>query len=59
MGRAWRIEYEGGLCHVFSRGNEQKDIFYDDLDRLRFLDVTGEMSDNYDVDIIRYSLCKM
>ena len=22
MGRAWQIEYEGGLYHVLSRGNE-------------------------------------
>jgi len=33
MGRAWRIEYEGGLYHVLSRGNDRKDIFYDDQDR--------------------------
>ncbi len=45
MGRAWRIEYEGGLYHVLSRGNERKDIFHDDRDRLTFLDVIGEMSD--------------
>ena len=28
MDIAWRIGYEGGLYHVLSRGNEQKDIFY-------------------------------
>ncbi len=28
MGRAWRIEYEGGLYHVLSRGNERRDIFH-------------------------------
>jgi len=27
MGRAWRIEGEGGLYHVLSRGNERNDIF--------------------------------
>jgi hypothetical protein len=26
MARPWRIEYEGALCHVFSRGNIQQDI---------------------------------
>jgi len=56
MGRAWRIEYEGGLYHVMSRGNERKDIFYDDRDRLTFLDVIGEMSDQYHVDIFAYTL---
>ena len=30
MSRPWRIEYEGALYHVLSRGNEQRDIFYDD-----------------------------
>jgi len=37
MGRAWRIEYEGGLYHVLSRGNERKDIFRDDRDLLVYL----------------------
>ena len=56
MGRAWRIEYEGGLYHVLSRGNEGKDIFYDDPDRLTFLNVIGEMAEHYDVDIFSYVL---
>jgi len=56
MGRAWRIEYEGGLYHVLSRGNERKDIFHDDRDRQTFLDVIGEMSDQYRVDIFAYTL---
>ena len=33
MARAWRIEYEGALYHVFSRGNEQRPIVIDDEDR--------------------------
>ena len=56
MVRAWRIEFEGGLYHVLSRGNERKDIFRDDRDRLTFLDAIGEMADNYDVDIFAYVL---
>ncbi len=36
MARAWRIEYEGALYHVLSRGNERQDIFTDnDLDLYR------------------------
>jgi hypothetical protein len=46
MGRTWRIDYEGGLHHVLSRGNERRDIFHDDRDRLTFLDAIGEMADN-------------
>ena len=34
MARAWRIEYEGALYHVLSRGNEQRTIFTETEDRL-------------------------
>lgn len=30
MSRPWRIEFEGALYHIPSRGNEQSDIFLDD-----------------------------
>jgi putative transposase len=56
MGRAWRVEYAGGLYHVLSRGNERRDIFYDDRDRRTFMDVMGEMADHYGVDIFAYVL---
>ena len=38
MSRAWRIEYEGALYHVLSRGNERHDIVISDTDRKLFLD---------------------
>jgi len=41
---------------VLSRGNERKDIFHDDRDRLTFLEAIGEMTDNYDVDVFAYVL---
>jgi putative transposase len=56
MGRAWRIEYEGALYHILSRGNEQKDIFYDDQDRLLFLSTIGEMSERFEIDVFAYVL---
>ena len=56
MGRAWRIEYEGALYHILSRGNEQKDIFYDDQDRLQFLKTIGEMSERFEIDVFAYVL---
>jgi REP-associated tyrosine transposase len=56
MGRAWRIEYEGALYHILSRGNEQKDIFYDDQDRLLFLTTIGEMSERFEIDVFAYVL---
>ncbi|MBU3950057.1 MAG: transposase, partial [Proteobacteria bacterium] len=56
MGRPWRIEYEGGLYHVLARGNERKDIFQDDRDRLSFLKALGEMAERYGVDVFAYVL---
>ncbi|MFH2218936.1 MAG: hypothetical protein ABII68_04670 [Pseudomonadota bacterium] len=56
MARQWRIEYEGALYHVLSRGNEQRDIFLEDKDRHCFLDVLGEMSERFTVDIFAYVL---
>ena len=33
MGRAWRIEYEGALYHLMSRGNDGQHIYLNDADR--------------------------
>ena len=56
MARQWRIEYEGALYHVLSRGNERKAIVADDKDRLVFLDTLGQMSNRYDAEIHAYVL---
>ena len=56
MSRPWRIEYEGALYHLMSRGNEGGDIFIDKKDRANFLDTIGEMSERYDFDIFAYVL---
>ena len=56
MARAWRIEYEGALYHVLSRGNEQRPIFIDNDDRLLFLETLEEMSERFEVDIFAYVL---
>jgi putative transposase len=56
MARQWRIEFEGALYHILSRGNQQQDIFLGDEDRDGFLDVLGEMSDRFAVDIFAYVL---
>jgi len=37
MARPLRIEYDGALYHLTSRGNERKAIFKDDADRQPFL----------------------
>ena len=56
MARAWRIEYEGALYHVLSRGNEKKDIVITDDDRRLFLKTAGEMAERFEVDIFAYVL---
>ncbi len=38
MPRRLRIEYEGAIYHVMSRGNARQDIVHDDDDRRRLLD---------------------
>jgi putative transposase len=37
MSRPRRLEFEGAFWHITSRGNERKDIFRQDGDRLEFL----------------------
>jgi REP element-mobilizing transposase RayT len=56
MDRPWRIEFEGALYHILSRGNQRQDIFLDDADRQLFLDTLGEMASRYDIDIYAYVL---
>ena len=45
MGRCPRIEYEGAVYHVMSRGNRQEPIFLADRDHEVFLDTLGEACD--------------
>jgi chromosomal replication initiation ATPase DnaA len=56
MGRAWRIEYEGALYHLMSRGNDGQDIYLNDADRNLFLDTISEMSERFEVDVFAYVL---
>ena len=56
MARPWRIEFEGALYHILSRGNQRQDIFLNDADRRLFLDTLGQMASRYDIDIYAYVL---
>ena len=56
MGRAWRIEFDGAFYHVMSRGNEGRNIFFDDDDRQGFLAVVGGISERFEIDIFAYVL---
>ncbi len=56
MSRAWRIEYEGALYHLLSRGNQGNSICEENRDRKLFLDTVGEMSERFEVEIFAYVL---
>ena len=47
MARPLRIEYDGALYHVTSRGNERKLVFKDDTDRNIFLDTFHKVTQRY------------
>ena len=47
MARPLRIEYEGALYHVMSRGIERRDIVADDRDRVRWLHWLERAVDTY------------
>ena len=42
MPRKMRVEYEGAMYHVMSRGDRREDIFLDDVDRHDFLKTLAE-----------------
>ena len=45
MARPLRIEYDGALYHVTSRGNARENIFFDDEDRNLFLDTLASVKE--------------
>jgi len=45
MGRPIRIEYPAALYHITSRGNERKNIFRDDGDRVKFINILEDYHD--------------
>jgi len=56
MVRPLRIQYEGALYHITCRGNEKRDIFKDDPDRVRFLEILRHSVDTYQVILYCYVL---
>jgi REP element-mobilizing transposase RayT len=47
MARPLRIEYDGALYHITSRGNARRSIFAGDEDRKIFLDTLDKVNDKY------------
>ena len=56
MARPLRIEFEGAVYHVTSRGNERKDIFFDKEDREKFFEYLELTKTRYKVVIYGYCL---
>ena len=48
MARPLRIQYEGALYHVTSRGNGRQNIFLDDKDRTDFVESLSHIVDRFD-----------
>lgn len=47
MARPIRIEFEGAVYHVTSRGNERRKIFYSKKDYEKFKEYVGEAKEKY------------
>ena len=56
MARQWRIEFPGALYHILSRGNDRRDIFHSDDDRHLFLDLLGDLSERFNIEVYAYVL---
>ena len=56
MPRRVRVEFAGAVYHVMARGNEQRVIFRDDKDRLRFLDALAEAVTRFGLRVYAYCL---
>lgn len=47
MARPLRIEYDGALYHITSRGNGKKPLFKDDEDRKKFLEILKRVNERF------------
>ncbi|HET8761479.1 MAG TPA: transposase [Nitrospiria bacterium] len=56
MARKPRIEYPGALYHVIARGNQRRDVFHDDMDRLRYLARLRAYKERYGFRLYAYAL---
>jgi REP element-mobilizing transposase RayT len=58
MARPLRMDYPDTFYHVLSRGNEKRDIFYDDKDYLRFLETLEKAVERFNLEVHAYVLMK-
>ena len=56
MARPLRVEFEDAVYHLCTWGNARQGIFWDDGDRLRFLELLDESHRRFDVAILCFVL---
>ncbi|MDZ4348684.1 MAG: hypothetical protein U1A22_04025 [Xanthomonadaceae bacterium] len=56
MSRPLRIEFEGSVYHVTSRGDRRKPIFEDDIDRAALVSVVEQGLGRFDAILFAYCL---
>lgn len=56
MARQPRIEFQGAFYHVTSRGNMRESIFFDDIDRERFVEILKRTKERYNYFLHAYVL---
>jgi putative transposase len=56
MARPIRVEYEDAVYHVMARGNEQKAIYYDDIDRQVFVNTLAMGCEQFGLIVHAYCL---
>ncbi len=54
MGRPLRVEFPGAVYHITNRGNERKNIFLDDADRIKLLKILEDYNNRYGILIHSY-----
>ena len=57
MARKLRIEVEGGLYHLITRGNDRQDIFHSHEDRVKFLSLLAKQKER--LPFYFYAFCLM
>jgi len=58
MARPVRMDYPGTFYHILSCGNEKREIFRDEKDYLKFLDLLGTMVERFKLEVHAYVLMK-
>jgi REP element-mobilizing transposase RayT len=56
MARQLRIEYEGAIYHIISRGNREEDIFTKESDKIKFIEKMVETIKKYKLQLYCYVL---